>query len=65
MDRNVGTQEDNLSREWKNRFKRKSVGQRQIRGLKLKRDEDRNESREAGESILSRKAAIVSYVPVP
>ena len=42
MDRNVGTQEDNLSREWKNRFKRKGVGQRQIRGLKLKRDEDRN-----------------------
>ena len=31
----------------------------------LKRDGERNRSSEAGESILSRKAAIVPYVPVP
>ena len=65
MVRTVGTQEDNLTREWKDRAKHKGVDQRQIRGLKLKCDGERNESSKAGESILSRKAAIVPYVPVP
>ena len=33
MDRNVGTREDNLSREWKDRPKHKGVADRQIREL--------------------------------
>ena len=65
MNRTVGTQEDNLIREWKNRFKHKGRALGKTGAYKLKCDEERNISSEADESILSRKAAIVSYVPVP
>ena len=65
MNRTVGTQEDNLSREWKDRSKHKVVADRKIRQLKAKCEGERNKSSEVSESILSRKAAIASYVPVP
>ncbi len=59
----MGTQEDNLSREWKDRSKHKGVESRQNRFLKLKCDGERNRSSEVSESILSRKAAIVYMYP--
>ena len=65
MDRTVGTQEDRESREWKDRSKRKGMAGRQTHRHEPKRDGERNKSSEAPESILSRKAAIVPYVPVP
>ena len=65
INRTVGTQEDKESWEWKNQFKHKDKDGRQNPCLMLKCDEDRNKSREVPESKLSRKAAIVLYVPVP
>ena len=65
INRTVGTRVESLTRDWKDRSKHKGVESRQNRFLKLKCDGERNRSSEVSESILSRKAAIALYVPVP
>ena len=59
----MGTREDNLSREWKDRPKRKGVGGRKNRRHELKRDGERNISSEADGSIPSRKALLFHVYP--
>ena len=61
----MGTQEDKPGREWKDRPKHKGMAGRQTRRHEPKCDGERKISSEVAESILSRKAAIAPYVPVP
>ena len=63
--RTVGTQEDRETGKRECPVKHKGVGMMQITYLKLKCKEERRKSSEVSESTLSRKAAIVLYVPVP
>ena len=65
INRTVGTQKDKESWEWKNQCKYKGRVIGKSVTLRLKYDADRTKSREVPESMLSRKAAIVLYVPVP
>ena len=64
MDRTVGTQKESASRGWKDRSKRRrrAVGKSAARAKGVKGSE-----REVAKRVsrLSRKAAIVPYVPVP
>ena len=65
INRTVGTQKDRENREWKNRCKHKDCNLGKSGLQRLKCYADRNKSREVPESMLSRKAAIALYVPVP
>ena len=64
MIRNVGTQKESTSREWKNRYKRRSsvAGKSTIQCKDVMWSELIVAKRV---SRLPRKAAIVSYEPVP
>ena len=64
MNRTVGTQKESVSREWKDRSKRRSceIG----KSVSQSKDVMGSEIKVAKHvSWLPRKAAIVSYVPVP
>ena len=65
MFRTVGTQEGKRSRERKNRPKRKGGESGKTGSQTLKREWERKISSEVAEPTLSRKAAIVIFVPVP
>ena len=65
MFRTVGTQKDRRTGEWKNPAKDVVVPDRKIRWAKARPERERIIVAKPHESMLSRKAAIVTYQPVP
>ena len=61
----MGTQKGRITREWKNRDKRKVVSGQKNSQNETKRDVERKISSEVSEPMLPRKAAIVLAAPVP